>query len=194
MPPFFTLVSIACSRTRTAHRNDRRQQPNPNTQATVTEHWTKLILSYARHRRLFFLRLEDAEVSGGDWEEVLRNERINRMSAGELLWSWDVYSTFTGRLQPTHLLHIMTDMVAKNLAVYEPVKQTRAVLLWWRTPDEWAEELHKWVRPIRHSRSSVPTQQSYHNYRRTLLGSSIPSSRTSKSPSPPSHPRFPIFR
>lgn len=39
----------------------------------------------------------------------------------------------------------MTDMVAKNLAVYEPVKQTRAVLLWWRTPDEWAEELHKWA-------------------------------------------------
>lgn len=83
MPPFFTLVSIACSRTRTAHRNDRRQQPNPNTQATVTEHWTKLILSYARHRRLFFIRLEDAEVPGVDWDEVLRNERINRMSAGE---------------------------------------------------------------------------------------------------------------
>jgi ESCRT-II complex subunit VPS25 len=55
-----------------------RQQPNPATQATVTEQWTKLILSYARFRRLFILRVEDAETSGGDWDEVLRNPRINR--------------------------------------------------------------------------------------------------------------------
>jgi len=38
-------------------------------------------------------------------------------------------------------------MVAKDLAVYEPVKQTRSVLLYWRLPEEWAEVLHEWVRP-----------------------------------------------
>lgn len=38
-------------------------------------------------------------------------------------------------------------MVAKNLAVYEPAKQTRSVLLYWRLPEEWAEVLHEWVRP-----------------------------------------------
>ena len=54
------------------------QQPNPATQATLTEHWTKLILSYSRFRRLFVLRVEDAETGGGDWDEVLRNPRINR--------------------------------------------------------------------------------------------------------------------
>ncbi|OSD05374.1 hypothetical protein PYCCODRAFT_1432538 [Trametes coccinea BRFM310] len=59
-PPFFT------------------QQPNPQTQATVTQHWTRLILSYARHRRLFVLRVEDADVPGSDWDEILRNPRINR--------------------------------------------------------------------------------------------------------------------
>ena len=40
----------------------------------------------------------------------------------------------------------MADMVAKNLAVYEPPKQTRTVLLHWRLPEEWAEVLHEWVR------------------------------------------------
>lgn len=36
-------------------------------------------------------------------------------------------------------------MVAKNQAVYEPPKQTRSVLLYWRLPEEWAEVLHQWV-------------------------------------------------
>lgn len=108
-PPFFT------------------QQPNPATQATVTENWTKLVLSYARFRRLFVLRVEDAEASGGDWDEVLRNPRINR------------------RLTPSHLEYIISQMVAGNLAVYEPAKQTRSVLLYWRLPEEWAEVLHEWA-------------------------------------------------
>jgi len=112
-PPFFT------------------QQPNPVTQAAFTEHWTRLLLSYARHRSLFVLRIEDAEVSaggGGEWDEVLRNPRINR------------------RLKPEHLAHILSVMASKNLAVYEPAKQqTRAALLYWRLPEEWAEVLHEWA-------------------------------------------------
>ncbi len=36
-------------------------------------------------------------------------------------------------------------MVTKNLAAYEPPKQTRSVFLHWRQPEEWAEVLHKWV-------------------------------------------------
>jgi hypothetical protein len=39
----------------------------------------------------------------------------------------------------------MAALVAKNLAVYEPSKQTRAVLLYWRLPEEWADVLHAWV-------------------------------------------------
>ncbi|EPT01091.1 ESCRT-II complex vps25 subunit [Fomitopsis schrenkii] len=103
------------------------QQPNPTTQSTVTENWTRLLLSYARHRKLFYLRVEDAETKGGEWDEVLRNERINRL------------------LKPSHLSFIMADMVSKNLAVYEPPKQTRTVLLYWRLPEEWAEVLHEWA-------------------------------------------------
>jgi len=76
---------------------------------------------------LYFLRVEDAEVPGNDWDEVLRNERINR------------------KLLPSHLSAIIEDMVSKNLAAYEPVRQTRSILLYWRTPEEWAEVLHGWA-------------------------------------------------
>lgn len=53
-----------------------------------------------------------------------------------------------GKLLPTHLSVILADMVSKNLAVYEPVRQTRSVLLYWKTPEEWAETLHGWVNTI----------------------------------------------
>lgn len=108
-PPFFT------------------EQPNQNTHAHLTEQWIRLILTYARHKRLFVLRVEDAEVPGGDWDEILRNERINR------------------RIPPSYLSSLMAALVAKNLAVYEPAKQTRAVLLYWRLPEEWADVLHSWA-------------------------------------------------
>jgi ESCRT-II complex subunit VPS25 len=52
----------------------------------------------------------------------------------------------TGRLMSDHLTYILGIMVSKNLAVYEPAKQTRAVLLYWRLPEEWAEVLYDWVR------------------------------------------------
>lgn len=56
------------------------QQPNPVSQAVVTDHWIKLILSYARYRRLWTLRLEDVETPGSDWDEIVRNTRIKRTS------------------------------------------------------------------------------------------------------------------
>lgn len=129
-----------------------RQQPNEATQAVVTETWTRLILTYARHRRLFTLRVEDAETAGGEWDEVLRNERINRTSP-------DPYIRFkaglrfylarcSGRLLPEHLSFILSSMVSKDIATYEPPKQTRSVLLYWRLPEEWAEVLHEWVRTL----------------------------------------------
>ncbi|KAH9995496.1 winged helix DNA-binding domain-containing protein [Russula vinacea] len=109
-PPFFT------------------QQPNAATQAAFTEQWMRLLLAYARHRGSFILRIEDAEgTGGGEWDEVLRNPRINR------------------RLKPTQLADIIGTMVDMNLAVYEPPKQMRAVLLYWRLPEEWAEVLHEWA-------------------------------------------------
>lgn len=51
-----------------------------------------------------------------------------------------------GRILPAHLTQILTEAVAKNVAAYEPPKQARSVLLYWRLPEEWAEALHAWVR------------------------------------------------
>lgn len=102
------------------------EQPNPTTQSVFTDNWTRLILSYARHRRLFVIRVEDAEVAGGDWDEILRNERINR------------------RVLPSYLNSLISAMVSRNLAYYEPPKQTRSVILLWRLPEEWADVLHSW--------------------------------------------------
>jgi ESCRT-II complex subunit VPS25 len=40
---------------------------------------------------------------------------------------------------------MLAAMVDKNVAAYEPAKQTRAVLIYWRLPEEWAEVLYDWV-------------------------------------------------
>lgn len=40
----------------------------------------------------------------------------------------------------------MVAMTDENLAVYEPPKQTRSILIYWRLPEEWAEVLYEWVR------------------------------------------------
>lgn len=48
-----------------------------------------MILSYARFKRIFYLRVEDAEVTGGDWDEVLRNTRINSALSISLLLHFD---------------------------------------------------------------------------------------------------------
>lgn len=90
------------------------------------------------------MKAEDAEASENDWDEVLKNERINRMS----LFGRMVLSTTNdglGKVMSSHLLHIMEAMVKKNVAVYEPPRQTRSVMLYWRSPEEWSEILHNWV-------------------------------------------------
>jgi ESCRT-II complex subunit len=46
---------------------------------------------------------------------------------------------------PAYLSFLISCMVAENLASYEPSKQTRSVLLYWRLPEEWAEVLYEWV-------------------------------------------------
>jgi ESCRT-II complex subunit VPS25 len=50
-----------------------------------------------------------------------------------------------GRVLPSYLSSLIAALVANNVAVYEPAKQTRSVLLFWRLPEEWADVLHSWV-------------------------------------------------
>lgn len=51
----------------------------------------------------------------------------------------------TGRVLPSYLSFLLAALVTKNQANYEPSKQDRSVLLYWRTPEEWGEVLHEWV-------------------------------------------------
>jgi ESCRT-II complex subunit VPS25 len=51
----------------------------------------------------------------------------------------------TGKITPNHLSNIMEAMAEKNLATYEPPKQARSILIYWRLPEEWAEVLYHWV-------------------------------------------------
>ena len=53
-------------------------------------------------------------------------------------------------MPPSYLSDILATMVGQNVAAYEPAKQTRAVLVYWRLPEEWAEVLYDWVCEIGH--------------------------------------------
>ena len=41
-------------------------------------------------------------------------------------------------MRPPYLSDILATMVDENVAAYEPAKQTRAVLVYWQLPEEWA--------------------------------------------------------
>jgi hypothetical protein len=62
------------------------------------------------------------------------------MGFGELI------ATYTGRILPPFLSDLLAMMVKSDQAVYDPPKQTRSILLYWRRPEEWAEALYEWVR------------------------------------------------
>ncbi|KAB5594949.1 ESCRT-II complex VPS25 subunit [Ceratobasidium theobromae] len=103
------------------------QQPNPTTEASSFETWSRLITSYGRFRNLFTLRAEDASIKDGQWAEILINPRINR------------------GLTEKHLESILSRLVSNKLAEYDPPNQTKSVIVYWRKPEEWAEALHDWA-------------------------------------------------
>ncbi|KAG8859988.1 hypothetical protein FRB91_005315 [Serendipita sp. 411] len=102
-------------------------QPFPASRADQDALWTRLILSYARHRRLFTLSADDAERQNSEWLDVLTNDRINR------------------RLTKAQVTTLLQTLVSQNQAAYEPPKQDSAALIYWRKPEEWAETLHSWA-------------------------------------------------
>ncbi|KDQ09790.1 hypothetical protein BOTBODRAFT_116654, partial [Botryobasidium botryosum FD-172 SS1] len=102
------------------------QQPGAATQATQAEQWTRLILSYARHHRLFHLHPHPVHPPD-PWADALANPRIKRS------------------LKAPYLSSLLASLVAQGLAVYDPPKQLHSVLLYWRLPSEWAEILFDWA-------------------------------------------------
>jgi ESCRT-II complex subunit VPS25 len=76
---------------------------------------------------LFNLGLSDIDDPKSPWTEVLKNERINR------------------RLLSGYLSVILQEMVTKNQATFDPPKQSASALLYWNTPEQWAEILYEWA-------------------------------------------------
>jgi hypothetical protein len=60
------------------HSPAKSYQPNPTTEASSFEVWSRLIPTYGRFKNLFILRAEDAGIKDGPWAEILINPRINR--------------------------------------------------------------------------------------------------------------------
>ncbi|WWD21661.1 hypothetical protein CI109_106147 [Kwoniella shandongensis] len=102
-PPFFTL------------------QPNPSTLSHQLELWRNLVLSWARHDRVFEVNTE------GDVGDVFNNKTIKR------------------RLLPPSLKRLMLEMVKNGEAAPDPPKQDTRYLLYWRKPDEWGDLIYTWV-------------------------------------------------
>ena len=57
----------------------------------------------------------------------------------------------TGRVLPTYLSFLLSQLVLRNQAAYEPSRQTHSVILYWRTAEEWGDILHNWVSLIENS-------------------------------------------
>ena len=94
------------------------------------------------------MRVEDGESAGTEWDEILKNERINRaFTSNSTKLPLPLMLRCSGRILPAHLSNLMSAMVEKNVAIYEPLKQTSSILVYWRLPEEWAEILYDWVRP-----------------------------------------------
>ncbi|EJU03621.1 ESCRT-II complex vps25 subunit [Dacryopinax primogenitus] len=106
-------------------------QPNPRTFSTQREHWTTLILTYARFARIWELKVGDVDdaASGGVWGEVLHNPRLK-----------------PPRTIGRKMLQILLEqLIEEERALPDPPKQSSSVILCWRTIPEWAGILHDWA-------------------------------------------------
>ncbi|OTB14515.1 hypothetical protein K445DRAFT_75742 [Daldinia sp. EC12] len=109
-PPFFT------------------RQTNLTTHHAQLEKWSSLILSYARHHRLFRLSLS---YEGTPYEDLFRNRKLNR--ALRLSDAREVFEFMRkeGRAEP-----VAAGNGSSGGDVY---------WVYWRTPEEWAGLIEAWV-------------------------------------------------
>ncbi|XP_065833969.1 vacuolar protein-sorting-associated protein 25-like [Oscarella lobularis] len=96
-------------------------QPNVDTREKQIDGWCNLVLSYHRSNKLFKLDLKEASAS-----PLFNNKKINRRLSEEAI-----------------LLVLETLKNRGNLEWMD--KQKAQCLVLWRTIDEWANIIHKWV-------------------------------------------------
>jgi ESCRT-II complex subunit VPS25 len=119
-PPFYTL------------------QRNATTLASQLMTWSKLIMSYCQHYRIFILDVEGAwqrrQATGA---ELFGNKRIDR------------------HLNEEAIRTVFKTMVERGEAAWEPplpkstaktAEQTgKAILVFWHSPDEWGSMIADWI-------------------------------------------------
>ncbi|KAI8373730.1 ESCRT-II complex subunit-domain-containing protein [Blakeslea trispora] len=86
--------------------------------------WESFILAYARHSKLFRLDIHQATTPGG--YGIFENKKINR------------------RLSFETLQNIMDEMTLKGTAEWDS-KTKNEVLIYWHTPEDWANLIWHWV-------------------------------------------------
>jgi len=84
--------------------------------------WTSLILSWARHERVFVVNCDSPD-------------------PGELF----VHKAIKRKLLAPSLKIILAKMAREGQAAPDPPKQTSSYLLYWRKPDEWGSLIYDWV-------------------------------------------------
>lgn len=115
-----------------------RLQPNPSTLAHQLELWTQLVLSWARHDRVFTVNCDAADGGG----EVFWNKAIKRRSKSRPPRD---SAEATGRLLPPSLRQLMAHMAKEGHAAADPPKSTSTYLLYWRKPEDWGQLIYDWV-------------------------------------------------
>ncbi|KAI8061061.1 ESCRT-II complex subunit-domain-containing protein [Gongronella butleri] len=99
------------------------RQPTETTWQSQVQQWSDLILQYARHQHIFTLNLHQATVPGAS--PLFENKKLKR------------------RLSFETLQEIIENMVQQGTAKWDNDKTQ--VLLFWRKPEDWADQILQWV-------------------------------------------------
>ncbi|CAG8444870.1 8504_t:CDS:2 [Ambispora leptoticha] len=97
-------------------------QPTQSTWQHQVAHWSRIILLYFRHYRLYRLELSESLNS-----ELFYNKTIKR------------------RLNLETLQAIISEMVKEGTAEWDPPNKKISAIIYWRKPEEWATLIYNWV-------------------------------------------------
>ncbi|XP_074628675.1 vacuolar protein-sorting-associated protein 25-like [Acropora palmata] len=96
-------------------------QPNLDTRSKQIEGWCDLVLSYYKHHKSYILDINEAQ-SG----EIFFNKKIDR------------------KLPLNAINLVLEELRLKGNIEWEDKRKQRCYVMW-RTPDEWASLIFKWV-------------------------------------------------
>jgi len=115
-------------------------QPNLNSRAVQLDKWSKMVQSYCAHARVFRL---DAEAQ----EAIFSNKTINKRFSDQAIREVLGVMKAEGRAEP-----IKPEAAAAAAGDGVPL-----MFIYWRTPEEWAEEIEAWLARTGQQKGSVLT-------------------------------------